>query len=163
MKVLFRGKTDSGEWVYGDLLQPDVYDNVYSIYNFTRTGQECFDVVPNTIGQYSGLLDKNDKKIFDGDLVSYCTYDEFECTAVVRFGCYQQDGSNGEYESVPCLGWYVEVTEYIRPKWAVCRNYHLPARRKQQNLLEVVEKCEVVGNIWDNELEYGERKNQNKF
>lgn len=36
---MFRGKTDSGEWVYGDLLQPDVWDNVYSIYNFTRTGQ----------------------------------------------------------------------------------------------------------------------------
>lgn len=152
MKVLFRGKTDSGEWVYGDLLQPDVYNNVYSIYNFIRTGQECFDVVPNTIGQYSGLLDKNDKKIFDGDLVSYCTYEEFKCKAIVRFGRYQQDGSNGECGSVLCLGWYVEVTEYTPPEWAVDGDSSLPLYRKQQNLLEVAEKCEVVGNIWDNEM-----------
>lgn len=70
-EILFRGKTEKGEWVYGDLLTPDQFGNGYSIadHSIASPGQNVFDVIPGTIGQYTGLTDKNGKKIFEDDIV----------------------------------------------------------------------------------------------
>ena len=123
-EILFRGKITQDEWVYG------FYENV-KLEEATIHYINGKIVSSKTVGQYTGLTDKNGKKIFEGDIVKaiQAEYDEdkeqqpivFEVIGEMIF----EDG---------CFGLRAKhFVDFYAPMW------------KEDNV-----ELEVIGNIHDN-------------
>ena len=131
-EILFRGKSkgiNRGEWIYGCFVE-DTNLNACCI----RDKSLVYELVDReTVGQYTGLTDKNGKKIFEGDIISAITLDTGkEQRAVICFGNFVDENNDDEY-----IGFFIEfdgikttITQLLMEE---CKN-----------------RIEIIGNIHDN-------------
>ena len=132
-KIKFRGKylDDTSEWLYGNYVY--IEDDVFQHKIADKSGM-LLDIDINTLGQYTGLKDKNGKEIYEGDII-FDSFYERKAKAVFLEGAFWLDYIDNfkEYETIH-------------------KRYQLLANYDNKSVLE------VIGNIYDNPdlLEEGE-------
>ena len=128
-KGLHRGKRkDNGEWIEGGMLRVTlngktaylIFGDEFSLHGDAVRALSHAVVDPDTIGQYTGLQDKNGKRIFEGDIVTFKT----------RVGSFKPH----------YVRWYEEDARFIVTGKDGVRSY--PMDRSFE--------YEIIGNIHDN-------------
>ena len=129
-EILFRGKRiDNGQWVEGFPLRketPELHCYIISTFE-TETGisgSEIYEVYPESIGQYTNVLDGNHTRIFEGDIIEATQNKNFLHTSYIKF-------DNGTYWCELISGSDIDDTESLNDQ---CLDFGLT----------------VIGNIYDN-------------
>ena len=124
-EILFRGKrTDNGTWAYGYLFC--IWERTYLCWGTTNDVPNMKEVIPETVGQFTGLTDKNGKRIFEGDICRFKRFNDI-CIGKIVFN--------------------VKTASFVMWYQSIVGAYGEKATHKM--LLSECDNIEIIGNIHD--------------
>ena len=143
-EILFKAKGGvSGKWVEGLVFNAGNMQYIYTKPKSDGSRQEIYEVDPDTICQYTGLMDKNGKKIWENDILM-CHDNPVDLVKAV-FGEFNVIEAKSEKVIDSVIGWHYETipTDALSKCEPFC--YSMPLTE------DYVKWCEmkVIGNIWD--------------
>lgn len=137
-EILFKAKRiDNGEWVEGYLLRDDctgqyfIHASGNSVNESDKVNEEgclrfvAFEVDESTICQYTGLTDKNGRKIWENDVVAY-------------WDTYSTENGYAEADCIGKVCWDDETLSFQVTERLSAESY------------EVLDECSFIGNVFDN-------------
>lgn len=138
-EILFRGKrVDNDEWIEGYYLKNGNTD-CFVEYSDVVTPVPIIPVVSETVGQYTNMLDKNGKKIFEGDILEVDVFKNLNRYKAVWTVEYKERFSQGN-------GYYFYG-----------KNRRFNTRATQSTIINT--HATVIGNIYDNPELLGDEEN----
>ena len=151
-EILFRGKRiDNGEWVEGcGIIATENWVSIFTVIDdIDENSSEVneIEVIPETVGQYTGLTDKNGKKIFEGDIFKFndevwenyytACGTEYDSCEVENYGVVGFD------EDRSCF----DFVQYKFNENSVEADLH---ENHDIEFADFIKELEVIGNIYDN-------------
>lgn len=126
--IKFRGqRIDNKEWIYGDCIQ---WKSKGKVAIVPQEGDQWrnpydFEVIPETVGQFTGLLDRNGKEIYEGDILLFDNFGKNTCQVKECNGSFGYDSG---------------------PHW-----FHAFATHNHISIVDgCMTKSEIIGNIHSN-------------
>ena len=150
-EIKFRGKDYSGQWVYGDLIHKRHDKESVLIQDYKGLGS---DVDTTTIGQYTGLKDKNGREIYEGDILLIEEYEndvfdyEFNYEEIKELSL---EDVRGEFQrSYKALIYYDEGCFVVSPINSNCCEMYISVMFGNMKYSQPIFEFEIIGNIHDN-------------
>jgi len=133
--ILFRGKrTYNQEWIYGDLMQ---VGNMYILDYSDPDEVDYVSVLPETVGQFTGLKDKNGREIYEGDILREPAKNDWDAVNYAAYEVFFHDGD----EAYVNIGFQMNRMHFYG---SVCGGSLL-----MSFLPKWTKRLEIIGNIHD--------------
>ena len=121
-EILFRGnQVNDGMWLQGYLFQ--CWGRAYILWGMTNDTPTMHEVIPETVGQFTGLVDRDGERIFEGDILGFAIRHSSKGTVVYDYSGFSfvWDEDTARVKKEIKMEW---IPTNVSTMWEVIGNIH---------------------------------------